>query len=104
MSNDVFTLIVNTIFISFSLFQLINLLFILGGGIRILDRHYSKHPERESTDFYSAGFRYANYCFVYPLGALRTRSIWINLWMIHNSLFTVSFWVVGTLGVLGIFD
>ncbi len=93
--------------VAFMLFQLINLLYIIlfgGYGIRILDRHYSKAPEKEQIDMYSAGFRFQVYCFKYPLGLLRTRSIWVNLWMIQNSLFWLTGWIGGTLAELGAFD
>ena len=107
MTNDLLVLLINTIAIGFMLFQLINLFYIAlfgGYGIRILDRHYSKAPEKELLDPFSTMFRYVNYCFKYPFGLLRTRSIWINLWMLQNSLFTITLVVGGTLGKLGVFD
>lgn len=91
----------------FMVFQLVNMLYIAlfgGYGIRILDKHYSKAPEKELLDPFSSMFRYVNYCFKYPFGLLRTRSIWINLWMLQNSLYTVTFVVGGTLLKLGVFD
>ena len=93
--------------VAFGLFQIINLFYIAlfgGYGIRILDRHYSKAPEKEVTDLYSAGFRFQVYCFKYPFGLLRTRSIWINLWMLQNSLFWLTLWIGGALHKLGAFD
>lgn len=107
MTNDLLVLLINSIAIGFMLFQLINLFYITlfgGYGIRILDRHYSKAPEKELLDPFSTMFRYTIYCFKYPFGLLRTRSIWINLWMLQNSMFAFTLWVGGTLHKLGAFD
>ena len=71
-------------------------------GLKVLDRHFSTNPEKERRGLYEAVWRFTVYCFKYPLRLIKAKGLWVNLWMINNSVIFYIWFIAGIYRVLRI--